>query len=298
MGQALQSLFLIPRPELIEDVPRFGLNVNTKLLVIEVQGNSDLARRILSFIRAITGEGGPTPADRERIGQHIRQAVSLVKLDRHAEAEKALLQGQEQHSDSPDLFGTLGWVYKTWKPQARSTDARTQFARAAHLNSSKEDTYRHWWEMEQWQGEWTSAAEAAEKGLEVLNSSVRLSFMAGYARSRLAKDLYQQAQYSRAEQEGLKAERHLKNGLLDLDYIQTGEYQYQSRVHRAAVINYEYLVRIAQSQQDRGGEGHFLRLLGGSLDRWKHEHSTDPDTSSERQRLLHRFPNLAEFCEP
>lgn len=211
--QELQSLFLVPRPELIEDVPRFGLNVNTKQLVIDVQGNSDLARRISSSIQAMMGGQHTTPADRERIGQHIRHAVSLVKLDRHAEAEKTLLQGQDLHPESSDMSGTLGWVYKTWKPQARTTDARTQFARAAQLKSSKEDTYRHWWEMEQWQGEWTSAAEAAEMGLGVIGSSVRLSFMAGYARSRLAKDLYQQAQYSRAEQEGLKAEHHLKNGL-------------------------------------------------------------------------------------
>ena len=295
--QELQRLFLIPRPEFIEDVPRFGLNVNTRQLVIDVHGNSDLARRILSTIKAMTGKLVSTPSDRERIGQNIRQAVSLVKLNRHQEAEETLAQAQVLHPESFDLFGTLGWVYKNWIPQPRITDARTQFARAAQLKSTKFDTYWHWWEMERRQGEWTSAAGAAEKGLEVLSDSARLSFLAGFARSQLAKDLQQQAQYGRAEQEALKAEAHLKIGLLDLEVIGQGDYQSQSRVHRAIVINYERLVRISQSQQDRGGEGHFIRLLANSLNRWSNEHPADPDSSSERQRLFYWFPNLAEHLE-
>ena len=52
------------------------------------------------------GDAHTTPADRERIGQHIRQAVSLVKLDRHPEAEKTLLQAQDLHPQNFDLFGT------------------------------------------------------------------------------------------------------------------------------------------------------------------------------------------------
>lgn len=290
--QELQRLFLVPRPELIEDIPRFGLNVNTKQLVIDVQGNSDMARRISTTIKAATGKLVSTPSDRERIGRYIRQAISLVKLDRHQEAEETLIQAQVIHPESPDLFGTLGWVYKQWRPQPRTTDARTQFARAAQLKCTFVDTYRHWWEMERREGEWTSAASAAENGLEVMRGSARLSFLAGYARSQLAKDLLQQAQYSRAEQEALKAEAHLKTGLLDLEVVGEGEYHSQSRVHRAMVINYEYLVRISQSQQDGGGEAHFIRLLAGSLDRWSNEHPNDPDSASERQRLVYRFPNI------
>ena len=291
----LQSLFLVPRPHLIEGVPRFGLNVNTRQLVVEVQGKTDLAQRILTTIKVFTGQAPATPRDRQQIGQYIRQAVSLIKLNEHAEAEKTLLRALELYPENSDLRGSLGFVYKTWKPQPRYMDARGQFVRAAELKSLKEDTYRHWWEMEQWRREWTSSAEAAERGLEILESSVNLSYMAGLARSQLAKDLYQQAQYNRAEQEAHKAEGHLKNALINLDDVEQGQYQFHSRVHRATVINYEHLVRISQFQQDNGAENHFLRLLARSLQHWENEHPNDSDVSSEKGRLLHWFPNLGRY---
>ena len=89
--------------------------------------------------------------------------------------------------------------------------------------------------------EWTSAAEAAEQGLKILGSSEELAYAAGLSRSQLAKDLYQQAQYGRAEQEANKAEVHLKAALLDLDEVENGKYILHNRIHRAIVVNYERL---------------------------------------------------------
>ena len=188
--QDLQNLFLVPKPHFIEDLPRFGLNINTRQLVKEVKGGTDLGNRVQRSIEVILGQASATPAYRGIIGQYIRQAVSLVKLDEHADAETTLVNALARYPESADLHGILGWVYKSWKPQPRPTDARNQFVRAAELKSSKEDTYRHWWDMERGQLEWTLAAEAAERGLEILSSSEQLAFMAGLARSQLAKDLY------------------------------------------------------------------------------------------------------------
>ena len=288
----LQNLFLVPRPHLVEGVPRFALNVNTRQLVIDVLGQSNLAARISSAIKVVTGQAQVTPAHRQRVGQYIRQAVTQVKLNEHASAEESLLEALSLYPENSDLHGYLGWVYKAWNPNPRYTDARKQFTRAAELKSFKEDTYRHWWDIEREQSEWTSAAEAAEKGLNIIGSSERLAYLAGYARSQAAKDLYQQAQFSRAEQEANKAEAHLKNALLDLDRVGQGQYQFHSAVHRAVVINYERLVRIRQFQQDGGGERHYLRMLSQSLRRWANEHPNDPNASSERQRLVYWFPSL------
>ncbi len=290
--QELHNLFLLPRPSFTEDVPRFALNSNTRQLVREVYGGTDLAQRISSSIKVIMGEVEATPAQQRRIGQYIRQAVTQVKLDQHSSAEETLLVALKTYAENSDLHGTLGWVYKTWSPNPRFTDARKQFIHAADLKSKKEDTYRHWWQMERGQLEWTSAASAAERGLEMISSSERLAYMAGFARSQSAKDLYQQAQYSRAEQEAKKAEVHLKNALLDIDDVGQGQYQFHSSIYRAMVINYEYLVRISQNQQDSGGERYFLRLLDSSLRRWANEHPGDPNASSEKQRLVYRFPSL------
>ena len=145
--------------------------------------------------------------------------------------------------------------------------------------------------MEQRQKEWTSAALAAERGLEILKSAGRLAYMAGLSRSQSAKDLYQ-AQYSRAEQEAQKAEIHLKTTLTDIDVEEQSEYRFRSKIHRALTLNYELLVRISQWQQDTVGERRFLGLLNRSLDGWLSEHPHDPDAASERQRLLYWFPSL------
>ena len=290
--QELQTLFLLPKPRVTEDEPTFGLNINTRSLVVEVYGGTDLAQRIWGLIQVIIGQDQATPAQRGRIGQPIRQAVSLVKLNRHLEAESTLLQAIELFPENADLRGSLGWVYKSWRPKPRYTDARNCFIRAADLKSSTQDMYWHWAGMEQAQFEWTAAASAAERGLEILPTSEDLAYKAGLARSQLAKDLYQQAQYSRAEQEARKAETHLKVALLDLDEVGAGRYQFHSGVHRAITINYEHLVRIRRLQHDDNGVEYFLRLLENSLRRWKNEHPADPNASSEQLRLVSRFPAL------
>ena len=126
----------------------------------------------------------------------------------------------------------------------------------------------------------------------MLPDSEDLEYKAGLARSQLAKDLYRQAQYSRAEQEARKAETHLKAALLDLEDVENGRYQFHSDVHRAIVINYEHLVRVSRSQGDDGATGPFIRLLRSALQRWKNEHPGDPNASSEEQRLVYWFPDL------
>ena len=237
----LQSLFLVPRPRLIEDEPRFTLNGNTRRLVIDVLGDSDLAMRMSNSVNALKGDMPASEDQRRGIGQFIRYAVSQTKLGDFEAAERAIFQALQQFPENADLHGQLGRIYKIWQPSARITDARIKFSRAAELKSPKEDMYWHWAQMESKQSEWTSAAKAAERGLEIIGSSQRLSSAAGYARSKLARDLHQQTQYSRADQEARLAESHLKNALMDVDEIEQGSYKFQSSAHRALAINYERL---------------------------------------------------------
>lgn len=290
--QELHDLFLLPKPRATEDEPTFGLNNNTRSLVIEVYGGTDSAHRIKRSIQAIIGKTQATWEQRGRIGQFIRQAVSQVRLNQHPDAESTLLQAIGLFPENADLHGSLGWVYKSWRPTARYTDARHCFTRASDLKSSRREMYWHWAGMEQSQSEWTDAAQAAERGLEILPDSEDLAYKAGLARSQLAKDLFRQAQFGRAEQEARNAETHLKKALLDLEDVGDGRYQFQSDVHRAIVINYEYLVRVRRSERDDGGAVHYLELLGNALQRWKNEHPGDPNASSEEQRLIYRFPTL------
>ena len=291
----LQNLFLVPRPRLIEDVPRFALNGNTRRLVIDVLGDSDLATRIVNSIDALRGNVAASHDQRRRIGQYIQLAVSQGKLGEHKAAEATMLQALEVYPENADLHGQLGRVYKFWQPAPRITDAKIRFSRAAELKSSKEDMYWHWAQMESNESEWTSAAVAAEKGLEIMGESPRLSSIAGYACSRLARDLHQQTQYSRADQEARRAEAHLKNALVDIDDIEQGYYRFQSKAHRAMAINYELLIRISSSLRERGTELHFTRLMADCLNRWNREHPGDTAAVSEKERSLRRYPQLAGY---
>ena len=199
----------------------------------------------------------------------------------------------EVYPENADLHGQLGRVYKFWQPVPRITDARIRFSRAAELKSSKEEMYWHWAQMESNESEWTYAAAAAEKGLESMVESPRLSSIAGYACSRLARDLHQQTQYSRADQEARRAEAHLKNALVDIGDIEQGYYRFQGQAHRAMAINYERMIQINRSLRERGAELHFTRLLAGCLNRWNREHPGDTAAVSEKERSLRRYPELA-----
>ena len=296
--QELQRLFLLPRAPLAGDEPRFALNINTRQLVLDVEAKSDLAGRLTAMIREITGTGNTSQIRRRRYAQYVRQGVSLAKLGEFGAAETTLEQALEIYPESPELHGTLGWVYKIWSPSARNTDARERFLRAADLRATREDTYWHWSHMEQQQHEWTSGAEAAERGLVVLRDSHRLSYMAGLSRSRLAKELYQQAQYGRSMQEAQKAEVHLRAALADLEQLETGQFEFHSRAYRAKSINYETLVRIAQALQDGNAERRYLRNLSDSLKAWVQEHPTDRQATSERNRILSWFGHLLSEVSP
>ena len=291
----LQKLFLVPRPRLIEDLPRFALNANTRRLVIDVLGDSDLATRIGNSIDALRGNATASRDHRRRIGQYIQLAVSQGKLGQHKEAEATMLQALEVYPENADLHGQLGRVYKFWQPAPRITDARIRFSRAGELKSPKEEIYLHWAQMESNESEWTSAAAAGEKGLESVVESPRLSSISGYACSRLARDLYQQTQYSRADQEARRAESHLKNALVDIDVIEQGDYRFRGRDHRAMAINYGLLIEINRSLRERGAEVHFTRLLAECLNRWNREHLGDMAAASEKERSVRRYPELAGY---
>lgn len=282
----LQSLFLMPSPSLIENENRFRLNTNTKELVLQVYQNTEAAKRVKNAIDA--RKGFDNIKVRNAIGPYIRQSISLVKMDKHIDAEATLVKARSVHHEHPDLYGVLGWVYKSWKPEPRYADARIQFTRAYELRSSKEEMYKHWSEMEQNQRRFSASADAAEKGLEMVKNSTQLSFKAGLSRSKFAKNLYDQVQYDRAKQEAEKAMRHLNNSLAN----EAVNCSILRKVFRAQVFNYELLVDISQSQNVGGAEAHFLRLLAELLVRWSTECPDDPLLSHEQARLGGKFPHM------
>lgn len=289
--EEMQRLFLVPIPRLIEEVERFDLNLNTRTLVRSITANTDLCRRMEAGFRALAGDILSSPQLRLKIDGYTRQAVGLVKQDRHIEAEKTLQAALAEYPNHPDLMGQLGWVYKTWKPTPHLSDARESFERSGQLRCKKEEMYLHWSDMEAEQREWTKAAEAAEAGLELRRGSFRLRCAAGYARSRLGEDLLRELQ-PRGGEELMMARSHFKEGLrAPEDLISYRDRRVQSRIYRGLVVTLDVLVR-SIGEEDQTDVGHRQQLAREALNflqLWNREHPDDPNVAIEVAR---REPRL------
>jgi len=269
----LQRLFLVPKPQLIEGEQRFDININTRVLVRKVLGGSDRYRKIEAAYKAVT-EKLPRRVGRGDVGAIIRQATFHVRTQEQPSAEKLLQQALEKYPNDPELMGFLGWVYKAWEP-SRVTDARIHFRRACQLKCSNSEMYKHWARLELEEHEWTSAAEAAEKGLEYSPDSRQLLFQAGYARSRLARELSARLFNDRAETEARKSQVLLLRALKSPEDLEARERKMNADVYRALVLNCEVL------QDEQGLREFFPRWLG--------EHPDDRYAASEWLRLAARF---------
>jgi tetratricopeptide (TPR) repeat protein len=280
----LQRLFLLPKPRLIEEVERFGLNVNTRSLVRRQESNTDLYRSCVSGYHALSGEQLISRQRMRQVGDHIRQAVGLVKQDHHLEAEKTLQAGLQEFPNDPSLYAQLGWVYKAWKPKRRIADARDSFQRAYQLRHMNEPMYAHWAQLESDEKEWTKAAEAAERGLGMRAGSAELAFHAGYARSRLGQQLMSELQ-PRAEEQLLMARDHLRSAFRDPSSLTSYQSRVlQSRAYRALAITLDMLAATNASRQTPHDQGrsHGYALEGlGLLRRWTSEHPDDDVARTE-----------------
>ena len=267
--QELRTLFLVPAPKFVEGEQRFNLNVNTRSLVREVYGKTDQWRRIHAAYQTIT-KGLPS-GGRSKIGAIIRQCGLLVRSNRLEEAETLMNNALGDRPGDSDLYGFSGWIYKSWQPP-RVADARRQFNRAAELRSVKEDMYEHWARMEISQREWTKAAAAAEKGLELMPDSASLCYLAGKARSQTGRELLGGLHHDRATKENELAFAHL-----DHAFAVFGE---GDRVSKEEICR--ALVLLCETVKDLHGIRRFLGL-------WKREAPGGYRLDTETQRLQHKF---------
>jgi hypothetical protein len=268
----LQRLFLVPKPRLIEGEQRFEANVNTRALVVRVFAGSDMLRRVESAYKAVSG--GLPRVGRGDVAAIVRQAVLHVRNREREKAEGLLRRGLEKHPSDRDLLGVLGWVYRFWEPR-RITDAREYFHRSWQLKSTNEEMYRHWAQMEIHEGEWTRAAEAAERGLKMVVESQRLLYLAGYSRSRLGKDLKSGLHTDRGNREVAQAQVWLEKALKGMESTDAGDRSMKADIYRALVLNCE-----------AAGDQKGMRAY---LDSWLAEHPDDEAARFEGRRLSAKF---------
>lgn len=274
---AIQSLFLVSHPRLIEGVERFDVNINIRTLVLSIFEQSDTLWRLKEAYKNILGEQNNRAQG--EIVSYIRQARALERLERYEDAKKILQSALQVYPNNPQLTAQLGVTYLHWQPIRRLADAREQFKRAAELKCREFWMYRTWTKTELEQHEWSAAIEAAEAGIKNTNASNNeLYYLAGFAHSRLAQDLKNSWLTERARKEFLAADKMLRQALKDPEELANyDERQLNSRIFRALVINYEQFEHITDMHR--------------FLDRWQREHPDDPYAISEGERLTAKYPH-------
>lgn len=286
----LQSIFLVMKPKLVEGEQRFEVNVNTKALLREVYGASDQFRRIEEAHQAISGEMEMMGSG--DVGAIIRQAILFLKSQKYGESEDLLKNAISKYQAHPDLFGVLGFVYKSWLPP-RVTDARENFKRASQLNCKNSEMYEHWAKLEMREQEWTKAAEAVDKGLKKFPDNKILLYLGGYARSRLAKDLSRGLHFEKEEKELYEAGRLLKAALKAKSEIRGKGLD--ADIYRAMVLNIEQSIENLRRRKERlepKSEPNIDPLINemkSYFKLWRGEYPADPNVTSEWERIRNRY---------
>jgi tetratricopeptide (TPR) repeat protein len=135
--------------------------------------------------------------------------------------------------------------------------------------------YKHWSRMEYEEQEWTRAADAAERGLELIPDSRLLMFLAGTARSRSGRELIARLMHDRADKELRAARSLLERALKQPEELEVGERHLNADIYRAIVLTCESLNDTSALKQ--------------YFKRWRSEHPDDPNADSEWRRLSVRY---------
>lgn len=284
----LHRLFLISRPGIIEGLPRYALNSNTKLLVLSIMEDSYELTKVKQAVRAISGESYRDTERRKSVGTYINQASALIREGDCPAAEKTIKAGLQKLDQDPDLMGALGWVYKCFTPQ-HFEDARDCFRRAAELNCKNFEMYRHWYEMEEQAGSWNGAAEAAEAALKVFPKNQLWTFRQGYALSWHGQLLARQLQ-PRARVYLARAQKILINLSKQLRFTVPLNADLHMKTLRAASLNSAASYSVAPDKEKQ----RYLTQLISTVKEWTTEYGSEPSVDYEAHELISKYPELKE----
>lgn len=266
----LRRMYLVPAPELVEDVPRFQVNRNLRSLVRSSIQGTPLELKIRNGLRGVAGEE-IARSHAGVIGDYARQARVLVERNRFDDAERTIKAGLEQFPEHPRLLSVLGWTYSRWWPQRRAVDARQAWERAYQMGSKERATFYYWATMEIREEQWQRAAEAAERGLERCGQDdPQFLQLGGFARSRLGQALQSGFNYGRANQELMLADTYLEKAIKSARRQRSFDSELISRSYRAWVLN-------AQWRQDP-------EAICRRLREWVEWNSSDPQAKDEAER--------------
>lgn len=244
----LEDLYLVPKPGLIEEVPRFELHRNLSVLVNRELGDPeatlhdpDLARRVKTAIAGVLGED-PLVGVKAEVYAYLSQAHAAFKRGEQDLAERTLDEALHEHPNQPSIYEKRAWMSKVGNPR-RAVDARRSWQRAYELGAREKGMYREWILMEIQEQEYGKAAEVAQKWLQRVdpNDVVALQ-IGGYARSRRARELTQQGQAGPAKTELRQADGMLRRAIR-MEGPRAAELD-RSRAYQSWVLNGQLLSKV------------------------------------------------------
>ena len=276
------------------DTPAFRMNKNTIRLVQQTfRGDRRTATHQDAF-KALTGERVPE-AKRAAIAKVVMRAKSMTREKGLSEASDYVLESiTGELSNSPDLYGVLGWLYSRQGVERHAGSAREAFEKSHRLGSSKVDTYFHWANLEREIAErmiadgtsettedaiaaqWKRSEEAAANGIKRCGAVQVLCYFAGYGASREAKSKGRAGSFSYAAAAYKRSidwfEQALNAPGSDVASIPLGA------IYRGMTLAYE-------------GVEDFPNLMR-TLKLWRASSGPDDYLEAELRRLLGTYPEL------
>jgi hypothetical protein len=274
-----------------ESRPGFTMNSNTARLVQRTYGNEPRMDGYRSKFKGLHSTKIPA-ARSAAIGSAIGITRSLVirgDIDSAISELRARMTGEL--SESPDLFGALGWAYSR-VPDKFLEEARQAFERAYELGNTKEDTYYHWASMElehavasigrvpdrELLDAWRRCGRVAELGVKICGGTRALCQLTGYAHTREAKTLERLNEFLQAGGVYAEAAGWLQRAL-------AAPASPVKDVPRSLIYR-----GLALSQEGMGD----VDALRETLGEWAKIAGGDSAFRREHGRLCERFPELAD----
>jgi len=234
--QELESRFLVPTPEIVEDVPIYRAHRNLEVLVRKDLRTDPtklwLRNAVENVLRVNVQDSGVIDAARQ-----VNVRLQGGRLPEALEIAQRALEGKP---NSPDLLALRAEALSKQKPP-RMVDARQDWERAYDLGLSRTDAFIHWANAERYAGDWKRMFNAAEAGLgRVRIRDPWLCQVSGYAASRCGQALVKGLDYETGQEWLEKAEARLREALSQFKSLKASDYQI-GRVYRALIVNAQYL---------------------------------------------------------
>jgi tetratricopeptide (TPR) repeat protein len=171
--QALQSLFLLSAPRILEGEPRFDIAPLTRTTVLERSASMAVDHtKLHNTVRSIRKgfDANATGKKSRLIGQAITQANALLKESRYEDALVTVRDTLGRIPDHPDLLLMLGICFDQSEPR-QLADARNCFKKAYDKGSRKELLFNRWFEAELSSGHMIGAIEVSKIALRERNGA-------------------------------------------------------------------------------------------------------------------------------